>query len=102
MNAAHKENIEKMVKENKVVVFMRGQPDAPRCGFSARVIKVFKDLNVPFASDDMDRDPELWRTLAEINNWPTSPQIYVNGEFVGGCDIVIEMAKSGELQKMLG
>lgn len=102
MSQKYKEQIEKATKENKVMLYMRGTPSAPRCGFSARVVKVFKDLEVPFASDDMDSDPELWATLKEINNWPTSPQIFVNGEFVGGCDIVCEMAKNGELQQMLG
>lgn len=102
MNTQWKETIERETKENKVVIFMRGNVDAPRCGFSARVIKVFNELKVPFKTEDMDADPELWRTLTEINNWPTSPQIYINGEFVGGCDIVTEMFRSGELAKHLG
>lgn len=102
MNETFKKDIEQKVKDNKVMVYMRGTPTSPHCGFSARVVKVFKELNIPFASDDMDRDPELWETLSAMNSWPTSPQIFVNGEFVGGCDIVCEMAKSGELQKMLG
>lgn len=94
-------DIENKVKANPVMVYMRGTPTSPRCGFSARIVKVFKDLNVDFAFDDMDRDPELWEALAEMNNWPTSPQIFINGEFVGGCDIVCEMARNGDLQKML-
>jgi monothiol glutaredoxin len=101
MDTQMKETIETDVKSNKVVVYMRGTPEAPRCGFSARVVKVFKELQVPFYTMDMDATPGLWPALTEMNNWPTSPQIFVNGEFVGGCDIVCEMAKNGELSKML-
>lgn len=102
MNPVWKEKIETETKNNKVVVYMRGSPNQPRCGFSARVVKVFNDLNIAFKAEDMDSDPDLWQTLAALNNWPTSPQIYINGEFVGGCDIVTEMYRSGELQKELG
>ena len=94
--------IENETQNNPVVLFIRGTADAPRCGFSYRVVKMFRDLNIPFASHDMDADPALWQTLKELNNWPTSPQIYVKGEFIGGCDIVTEMAKNGDLQKLLG
>lgn len=102
MNEHFKSEIEKAIADNKVMLYMRGTPAAPHCGFSARVVKTFKELGVPFSTDDMDRDPELWATLKEMNNWPTAPQVFVNGEFVGGCDIVLEMAKNGELQEMLG
>ena len=102
MNQIWKEKIETETKNNKVVIYMRGSPTQPRCGFSARVIRVFTELNVEFKYEDMDSDPALWQTLSEMNNWPTSPQIYINGEFVGGCDIVTEMHRSGELQKELG
>lgn len=101
MNPEVKANIEKEIKENKVMVYMRGTPTEPRCGFSARVMNVLKNQNVPFATADMDSVPDLWPTLAEINNWPTSPQIYINGEFIGGCDILMEMNKNGDLKKML-
>jgi monothiol glutaredoxin len=102
MNESWKQKIEEDVKSNKVVVYMRGTPNQPRCGFSARVVRVFNELNIPYKTEDMDSDPELWKTLSAINNWPTSPQIYINGEFVGGCDIVTEMFKTGELHKELG
>ena len=102
MSAEWKSKIEETVASHKVVVFMRGTPDTPRCGFSARVVRVLNELNVPFATQDMDSDPELWKTLSELNNWPTSPQIFINGEFVGGCDIVMEMHKNGELAAALG
>lgn len=96
-----KQQIEDMVKNNKVVAFIRGTPDAPRCGFTARVVKVLKDENISFATADMDSVPDLWKTLSEMNDWPTSPQIYVNGEFIGGCDIFLEMNRSGELKKAI-
>lgn len=101
MNAEWKQKIENDVKAHEIMAYIRGTPDAPRCGFSARVVRILKELNRPFGFADMDSDPELWSTLKEINNWPTSPQIFVKGEFIGGCDIFVEMYRSGELQKML-
>lgn len=102
MNESIKQNILENAQKHKVVVYMRGTPEQPRCGFSARVVNTLKKLDVPFYSEDMDSVPDLWQTLAEINQWRTSPQIYVNGEFIGGCDILVEMARNGELQQMLG
>lgn len=102
MNDAWKEKIADSVGKNEIMVYMRGTPDAPRCGFSARVLRVLKDLGRPYSTEDMDSDPELWSTLKALNNWPTSPQIYVKGEFVGGCDIFTEMYRSGELHSLLG
>jgi len=101
MDENWKNAIEKATKENKVMVYMRGTPSQPRCGFSARVMKVLGDLGVPFKTEDMDADPALWQTLTELNNWPTSPQIYIGGEFVGGCDILMEMNRNGDLKQMV-
>ncbi len=101
MNEQWKQKIESMVKSNDIVAFIRGTREAPRCGFTAKVVRVLGELNHPYVTEDMDSDPELWQTLRELNNWRTSPQIYVKGEFVGGCDIVVEMFKNGELQTML-
>ena len=101
MDQNWKEAIEKATKENPIMVYMRGTPQTPRCGFSARVVKVLGDLGVPYGTADMDSDPGLWQTLTEINNWPTSPQIYINGEFVGGCDILMEMNRNGDLKQMV-
>ena len=101
------EIIKKDIAENDIVVYMRGEPEAPRCGFSMRVMNVLGRLELPIKTRDMDaggprQDPEsLWGTLSRMNDWPTSPQIFVKGEFVGGCDNVIDMVKSGDLQKML-
>lgn len=102
MDTNWKEAIEKATKENDIMVYMRGSPDAPRCGFSARVVRVLNDLGVPYNTEDMDGDPALWQTLTQLNNWPTSPQIYIKGEFIGGCDILMEMNRSGDLKQMLG
>jgi monothiol glutaredoxin len=96
-----KETVAQQVAENPVMIYMRGTRESPRCGFSARVINVFNQLGVPYQTEDMDQDRELWNTLAQLNNWPTSPQIYIKGEFVGGADIVMEMYRSGELIEMI-
>ena len=101
MNAGWKEKIEKAVSDNDIMVYMRGNPEAPRCGFSARVVKVFNDLGLPYSTADMDSDATLWETLKELNDWPTAPQIYIKGEFIGGCDILMELNRNGELKSML-
>ena len=102
MKVEWKSKIEDDIKKNEIMVYMRGTPQAPRCGFSAKVIRTLNELGRPFQSDDMDSDPELWSTLKEMNNWPTSPQIFIKSEFIGGCDIFIEMYQSGELHEKLG
>jgi monothiol glutaredoxin len=96
-----KARIEKDVKENDIVLYMRGTKEAPRCGFSFRAVKVLEQLGLPFKTEDMDSDPDLWATLREVNSWRTSPQIFIKGEFIGGCDILVEMFKNKELHKML-
>ena len=96
-----KERIEKMVESYPVMLFMKGTPDAPQCGFSAKVSMVLKDVGVPFASFDVLSDPSIREGIKVFANWPTIPQLYIQGEFVGGCDIVSEMYVSGELQPML-
>jgi monothiol glutaredoxin len=102
MNEQWKQKIEADVKANKIVVYMRGERTSPRCGFSARVINVLNGLGIDYKTEDMDSDRSLWDTLSALNDWPTSPQIYLNGEFIGGCDILMEMNKNGELKKELG
>lgn len=103
MSTDWKSKIEEAISQNNVMIYIRGTPDAPRCGFTSRVVRALRDANIEFASEDMDRDinPGLWDTLQEMNDWPTSPQIYVKGEFVGGCDIFVDMVRSGELAKQL-
>jgi monothiol glutaredoxin len=94
--------IQNAIDENPVILFMKGNPDQPMCGFSARTVAVLKALDQPFAAVDILPDPRIRQELSAISNWPTIPQLFVNGELVGGCDIVMEMYESGELQQVLG
>lgn len=86
-----------LIAENSVIVFMKGTPQAPQCGFSASVIKVLDAVGTPYASVNVLADPLIREGIKEYSDWPTIPQLYVKGEFVGGCDIVREMYESGEL-----
>jgi monothiol glutaredoxin len=97
-----KKQIEEMVKANKVVIFMKGTPEAPRCGFSNQAVRILQGLNQPLKSVDVLSDDALWGALEEYTRWPTVPQIFINGEFVGGCDIVTELNERGELAKLVG
>ena len=94
--------IKEQVTKNRVVLYMKGTPDFPQCGFSANAIGILRTCGVeqPYTVNVLE-DPEIRQGIKEYANWPTIPQLYVNGEFVGGCDIMIEMYQSGELQKML-
>lgn len=95
-----KKKIEELVKNNKVVIFMKGTPEAPRCGFSNQAVQVLKTLNQPIQAVDVLADDSLWDALEQYTQWPTVPQIFINGEFIGGCDIVTELSERGELQKI--
>src|SRR6185436_15122358 len=98
-----KQKIKDTVEKNKVALFMKGTPDMPQCGFSARVTGILEELEVPFESVNIfDDHPAILSQLREIYGWPTSPQLFINGELIGGCDITTEMYESGELQKKLG
>jgi monothiol glutaredoxin len=90
------------IAENHVLLFMKGNPDAPACGFSARTVAMLQSLDTPFAAVDILPDPRIRQELSTISGWPTIPQLFVDGELVGGCDIVTEMYESGELQQALG
>ena len=94
--------IQTAIDENPVILFMKGNPEAPACGFSARTVAVLQSLNTPFAAVDILPDPRIRQELSALSNWPTIPQLFVDGELVGGCDIVMEMYQSGELQQALG
>jgi monothiol glutaredoxin len=94
--------IAKAIDEHKVILFMKGTPEAPACGFSARTVAVLQALDAPFAAVDVLPDPRIRQELSAISNWPTIPQLFANGELVGGCDIVTEMYESGELAGALG
>jgi monothiol glutaredoxin len=93
--------IAEAIKEHKVILFMKGTPDAPACGFSARTVAALQELDAPFAAVDVLPDPRIRQELSAISDWPTIPQLFVGGELVGGCDIVIEMYESGELAQAL-
>lgn len=94
--------ISEAIKDNDVILFMKGTPEAPACGFSARTVGVMQALDVSFASVDILPDPRIRQELSGISQWPTIPQLFVNGELVGGCDIVMEMYESGELAGLVG
>ena len=93
--------IAEAISEHKVILFMKGTPEAPARGFSARTVAALQSLDVPFAAVDILPDPRLRQELSAISNWPTIPQLFANGELVGGCDIVVEMYESGELADAL-
>ena len=93
--------IEQAIGENRVILFMKGTPEAPACGFSARTVAALQALEVPFAAVDVLPDPRIRAELSGISKWPTIPQLFVAGELLGGCDIVCEMYESGELEQAL-
>ncbi|HET9105237.1 MAG TPA: Grx4 family monothiol glutaredoxin [Solirubrobacteraceae bacterium] len=94
--------IQEAITENPVILFMKGNPDAPACGFSARTVAILQSLGARFAAVDVLPDPRIRQELSALSDWPTIPQLFVNGELVGGCDIVTEMYESGELADALG
>jgi monothiol glutaredoxin len=94
--------IAEAIRDNNVILFMKGTPDAPACGFSARTVAALQALNTPFAAVDILPDPRIRQELSALSNWPTIPQLFVGGELVGGCDIVTEMYETGELAQALG
>ena len=95
------EEIEQTIQNNNVVLFMKGTKDMPQCGFSATVAHILNQLGVEFFDVDILRDAEIRQGIKEFSDWPTIPQLYIDGEFVGGCDIVKEMFQAGELQEIL-
>jgi monothiol glutaredoxin len=90
------------ISENPVILFMKGTPDQPACGFSARTVGILKSVDAPFASVNVLPDPRIRQELSALSGWPTIPQLFINGELIGGCDIVSEMYESGELHEALG
>lgn len=96
-----KQKIEEQIKANKIMLYMKGTPDAPQCGFSAQTSAVLNSYDTPFESFDILTDDDIRAGIKEFSDWPTIPQLYVNGEFVGGCDIITEMHNAGDLGKIL-
>ena len=95
------ERIQRDIETNRVMLYMKGSPENPTCRFSKTVVDILKQLNVQFASADVLLDMELREGIKQFSDWPTIPQLYVDGEFVGGCDIAVQMFESGELQPLL-
>ena len=93
--------IAQAIDEHKVILFMKGTPEAPACGFSARTVAALQALDTPFAAVDVLPDPRIRQELSALSQWPTIPQLFIDGELVGGCDIVTEMYESGELAQAL-
>ena len=93
--------IKSQIDENKILLYMKGTKEMPQCGFSARVVQILNSYGVPYESVDVLADPELRQALKEFSNWPTFPQLYVNGQLIGGCDICVEMDRSGELEPIV-
>ena len=95
------EQIKNLINENDICLFMKGTPDIPQCGFSLAVANVLKHLNVKFESINVLENDEMRQGIKQYSDWPTIPQLYIKGEFIGGCDIVKEMFEKGDLQKKL-
>ena len=96
-----KEKIDSLINDNKIMVFMKGTKLMPQCGFSNNVVQILNTLGVPFETTDVLADYDVRQGIKEYSNWPTIPQVYVNGEFVGGSDILIELYQNGQLQEMV-
>ncbi|MDP3698031.1 MAG: Grx4 family monothiol glutaredoxin [Nanoarchaeota archaeon] len=101
MNQEMKKIIEQKINSSKVFLFMKGTPEDPQCGFSAQVVSIFEELEIAFKSFDILSDESIRQGIKEYANWPTIPQLYINGKFIGGCDIIRELAASGELQDLI-
>lgn len=94
------ERIQSAIANNKICIFMKGNRNFPQCGFSAATVQVFEELGVPYGTVDVLSDPEVRDQIKAYSNWPTIPQVFINGKFIGGCDIVRELYESGELQTL--
>ncbi len=95
------DRIKEQVESNPIIIYMKGTPQMPQCGFSSRAAEAMKKAGVEFAYVNVLADPEIFENLPRFADWPTFPQIYINGELIGGCDITLELAERGELQKMM-
>jgi monothiol glutaredoxin len=100
--ATVKEQLEGIITDNSIVLFMKGDPHQPRCGYSAKVVDILKEYKIEFSYFDILEDQEVRATLPSVSDWPTFPQLFVKGELVGGCDIITEMHSVGELKELLG
>ncbi len=101
MTTSATQQIGKLIEDNKIMVFMKGNKMMPQCGFSNQVVQILNILGVPYETVDVLADPEIRQGVKEYSNWPTIPQVYINGEFVGGSDVMTELYQKGELQQMV-
>ena len=95
------EELEKQVNDNPVLLYMKGSPDAPQCGFSSKTSQILIECGKPFSFVDILINPEIRANLPQFSNWPTFPQLFVNGELIGGCDIITELHEAGDLQAII-
>ncbi len=95
------DRIKQAISENPILLFMKGSPDFPQCGFSMRTSQALRACDAQFAHVDVLADPEVRATLPRVSNWPTVPQLFINGELIGGCDIVMDLYQSGEMKKLV-
>jgi len=102
MDVETKKNIENKINSDEICLFMKGTPEMPQCGFSMTVVNILKIMNLKFSSVDVLKDEKIRQGIKEFSDWPTIPQLYVKGKFIGGCDIVKEMYEKKELHKLLG
>lgn len=93
--------IKQQISDNAIILYMKGSPDQPQCGFSGHTVQALRACGQPFAYIDILENPDIRATLPQVANWPTFPQLYINAELIGGCDIVLELYESGELQKLV-
>ena len=96
------QQLKDIIADNKIILFMKGNPHQPQCGFSDRVVDILKEHQTEFSYIDILLDPQVRATLPSVSEWPTFPQLFVDGELVGGCDIITEMHQAGELKEVLG
>ncbi|XGB43123.1 MAG: Grx4 family monothiol glutaredoxin [Nodosilinea sp. LVE1205-7] len=101
MDASVQQRIDQLIKTNKVMVFMKGTKLMPQCGFSNNVVQILNFLGAPFETFDVLADPDIRQGIKDYSNWPTIPQVYLNGQFLGGSDILIELYQNGQLQEMI-
>jgi monothiol glutaredoxin len=101
MTSEVQQRINDLVQQNKIMVFMKGNKLMPQCGFSNNVVQILNLLGVPYATCDVLEDAEIRQGIKEFSSWPTIPQVYINGEFIGGSDIMVELYQKGELQQMV-
>ncbi len=101
MSPEMKQRVEETTQSDRIFLMIKGTPESPMCGFSARVVRVLRKYDVPYSCLNIFEDMELTNAIKEYSNWPTTPQLYVDGELIGGCDIVEEMDTNGELKSIL-